>query len=221
MPGSLHGLHRHLFGQLGELPWSVPSGNWQEYPAWKWRKWHPPEKNTCCSRSFGKPVMELEELEEAVANYAIRATRKVRLEGSLASGLQVFIMTNRFREDQPQYSNSRILGLDEPTDDPIRIVQNAKKMLRDIYRSGYAYKKAGVILLDLVPSASPPGLCFLKSTGRPRREDFVNAVEEAASRYGGGGAFWGGQGIGKQWRMRREMRTPRYTTHWEDLLEVE
>jgi DNA polymerase V len=90
----------------------------------------PPRKNTCCSRSFGKPVMELDELEEAVANYAIRATRKVRSEGSLASGLQVFIMTNRFREDQPQYSNSRVLGLDEPTDDPIRIVQNAKKMLQ-------------------------------------------------------------------------------------------
>ena len=176
----------------------------------------PPRKNTCCSRSFGKPVMELDELEEAVANYAIRATRKVRSEGSLASGLQVFIMTNRFREDQPQYSNSRVLGLDEPTDDPIRIVQNAKKMLREMYRSGYAYKKAGVILLDLVSSASRQGLLF-EEHGSPRRKDFVNAVEEAASRYGGGGAFWGGQGIGKQWRMRREMRTPRYTTHWDDL----
>ena len=89
----------------------------------------PPRKNTCCSRSFGKPVTELEELEEAVANYGVRATRKIRSEGSLASGLQVFIMTNRFREDQPQYSNSRVLALDEPTDDPIRIVQNAKRML--------------------------------------------------------------------------------------------
>ena len=50
-----------------------------------------------------------------------------------------------------------------------------------------------------------------------RRQDFVNAVEEVASLYSGGGAFWGGQGIGKQWRMRREMRTPRYTTCWEEL----
>ena len=59
----------------------------------------PPRKNTCSSRSFGKAVTELEELEEAVANYAVKATRKVRSEGSLASGLQVFVMTNRFRED--------------------------------------------------------------------------------------------------------------------------
>jgi len=175
-----------------------------------------PRKNTCCSRSFGKPVVELDELEEAVANYAIRATRKIRSEGSLASGLQVFIMTNRFREDQPQYSNSRTLALDEPTDDPIRIVQNSKLLLRDIFRSGYAYKKAGVILLDLIPSAIRQTLLF-EEHDNPRRKDFVNAVEEAASQYGGGGAFWGGQGIGKQWRMRREMRTPRYTTCWADL----
>ena len=179
----------------------------------------PPRKNTCCSRSFGKPVTELEELEEAVANYGVRATRKIRAEGSLASGLQVFIMTNRFREDQPQYSNSRVLALDEPTDDPIRIVQNAKRILLDIYRPGYAYKKAGVILLDLVASSVRQSLLF-EEHGSPRRQDFVNAVEEAASRYGGGGAFWGGQGIGKQWRMKREMRTPRYTTCWEDLPEI-
>ena len=157
--------------------------------------------------------------EFSVAASKWRATRKIRSEGSLASGLQVFIMTNRFLEDQPQYSNSRTLALDEPTDDPIRIVQNAKRLLRDMFRSGYAYKKAGVILLDLVPATTRQTLLF-EEHGNPRRKDFVDAVEEAASRYGAGGAFWGGQGIGKQWRMRREMRTPRYTTCWEDLPEI-
>jgi DNA polymerase V len=176
----------------------------------------PPRKNTCCSRSFGKPVMDLEELEEAVANYAVRAVRKVRSEGSLVSGLQVFIMTNRFREDQAQYANSRALALDEPTDDPIRLVQNAKRLLREMFRPGYAYKKAGVILLDLVSSSFQQGLLF-EEHGSLRRRQFVNAVEEAASHYGTGGAFWGGQGIGKQWRMRREMRTPRYTTSWNEI----
>ena len=179
----------------------------------------PPRKNTCSSRSFGKPVTELEELEEAVANYAIKAVRKVRSEGSLASGLQVFVMTNRFREDHAQYSNARTLVFDEPTDDPIRIVQNAKGLLRSIFRSGYAYKKAGVILLDLVSSSFRQGLLF-EEHANPKRTQFVDAVEEAASRYGAGGAFWGGQGIGKQWSMRREMRTPRYTTSWEDLPKV-
>jgi DNA polymerase V len=128
-------------------------------------------------------------------------------------------MTNRFREDQPQYANSRTLALDEPTDDPIRIVQNAKRLLRSMFRPGYAYKKAGVILLDLVSSSFRQGLLF-EEHGSLHRSEFVDAVEEVASRYGAGGAFWGGQGIGKQWRMKREMRTPRYTTCWEDLPEI-
>ena len=176
----------------------------------------PPRKNTCCSRSFGKPVEELEELEEAVANYAIRATRKIRSQGSRAGGLQVFIMTNRFREDHAQYSNARTIALDEPTDDPIRIVQMAKSLLQQVYRSGFSYKKAGVILLDLVPAGCQQGLLF-EEHASPRRQEFVNTIEEVAGKYGAGRVIWGGQGIGKLWQMRREMRTPRYTTHWADL----
>ena len=175
-----------------------------------------PRKNTCCSRSFGKPVTGLEELEEAVANYAVRTTRKVRSEGSLACGLQVFLTTNRFRKDQPQYSNSRTLSLDEPTDDPIRIVKHAKSLLGSIYRKGYAYKKAGVLLLDLVSGGSRQGLLF-EEHGDERRRGFVNALEEVAARYGQSGAFLAAQGIRRSWSMKRESRTARYTTCWEEL----
>jgi DNA polymerase V len=95
-----------------------------------------PRKNTCSSRSFGRPVESLDELEEAVANYAVKATRKIRSEGSLASALQVFIKTNRFREDQEQYANARTLAFDEPTDRFDPVVKNAKSLLRSIYRKG-------------------------------------------------------------------------------------
>ena len=175
-----------------------------------------PRKNTCCSRSFGKPVTGLEELEEAVANYVVRAIRKVRSEGSLACGLQVFLTTNRFRKDQPQYSNSRTLSLDEPTDDPIRIVRNAKALLGSIYRKGYAYKKAGVLLLDLVPGRSTQGLLF-EEHGDERRRGFVNALEEVAARYGQSAGFLAAQGVRRSWSMKRESRTARYTTCWEEL----
>jgi len=158
------------------------------------------------------------ELEEAVANYAVRAIRKVRAEGSLACGIQVFVMTNRFREDQAQYSNARALSLDEPTDDPIRVIRRAKELLRSIYRPGYSYKKAGVILLDLVSSHSRQGLLF-EDFGNDRTRGFVDAVEEVAARYGTMGGFWAAQGIDHSWRMRREMRTPRYTTHWSEIPE--
>ena len=175
-----------------------------------------PRKNTCCSRSFGKPVTRLDELEEAVANYAVRATRKIRSEGSLASGLQVFVMTNRFREDQPQYSNSRSIGLDEPTDDPLRIVKNAKALLQSIYRKGYAYKKVGVLLLGLASASSRQGLLF-EEHRNTRRKDFVDVLEEIAARYGRSGAFLAAQGIDHSWRMKRQSRTPRYTTCWEEI----
>ena len=179
----------------------------------------PARKNTCCSRSFGKPLTELVELEEAVANYAVRAIRKVRSEGSLACGIQVFVMTNRFREDQAQYSNARALALDEPTDDPIRVIRRAKELLRAIFRPGYSYKKAGVILLDLVSSHSRQSLLF-EEFGDDRTRGFVNAVEEVAARYGPGGGFWAAQGMNRSWRMRREMRTPRYTTNWGEIPDI-
>ena len=175
-----------------------------------------PRKNTCCSRSYGKPVTRRGELEEAVANYAVRATRKVRAEGSLACGLQVFLSTNRFRKDEPQYSNSRTILLDEPTDDPIRIVKNAKALLNSIYRKGYSYKKAGVLLLDLVSGRSRQGLLF-EEHGDGRRRDFVNALDEVAARYGQSGAFLAAQGVRRSWSMKRQSRTARYTTCWDEL----
>ena len=175
-----------------------------------------PRKNTCSSRSFGRPVESLSELEEAVANYAVKATRKIRSEGSLASALQVFIKTNRFREDQEQYSNARTLAFDEPTDDLIRVVKNAKSLLRSIYRKGYAYKKAGVLLIDLIPKGAQQGLLF-EEHGNPRRKEFVDAFEEVASQYGQACAFLGAQGVKQKWSMRREMRTPRYTTSWDEI----
>jgi DNA polymerase V len=143
----------------------------------------------------------------------------VRAENSLASGVQVFVMTNRFREDQPQYSNSRALALDEPTDDPIRVIRRAKELLRSIYRPGYSYKKAGVILLDLIPAGSSQSLLF-EEFGDDRTRGFVDTVEEVAARYGPSGGFWAAQGMDHSWRMRRERRTPRYTTNWSEIPEV-
>jgi DNA polymerase V len=175
-----------------------------------------PKKNTCSSRSFGKPVTELEDLEEAVANYAVKASGKVRKERSLASGIQVFLATNRFRGNLPQYANSRTLAFDEPTDDIIRIVSKAKILLRSIYRSGFAYKKAGVILLDLVSNKRRQGLLF-EEHGSENRSAFVRSMEQVVATYGPNAGFLAAQGIKRSWSMKRANCTPRYTTNWEEL----
>ena len=116
-------------------------------------------------------------------------------------------------------ARARALALDEPTDNPIRVIRRAKELLRAIFRPGYFYKKAGVILLDLVSSHSRQGLLF-EEFGDDRTRGFVDAVEEVATRYGPSGGFWAAQGIDKSWSMRREMRTPRYTTNWSEIPEV-
>ncbi len=174
------------------------------------------KKNTCSSRSFGKPVTELGDLEEAVANYAVKACVKVRKEGSLASGIEVFLTTNRFREDLPQYANSGTLAFDEPTDDPIRVVVNAKNLLRSIFREGFAYKKVGVLLLDLVPSERRQALLF-EEHGDESRRRFVRAMEEVVATYGSNAGFLAAQGVKRSWGTKRENRTPRYTTSWDEL----
>ena len=106
--------------------------------------------------------------------------------------------------------------LDEPTDDPIRIVKTAKILLGSIYRKDYTYKKAGVILLDLVSRVSRQNLLF-EEHGNERRQSFVSAIEEVGARYGHAVNFLAAQGVGHSWQMKRESRTPRYTTCWEEL----
>jgi len=174
-----------------------------------------PKKNVCCSRSFSRTVTDLEELEEAVANHAVRATQKIRKEGSITCGLRVFIMTNRFSKD-PQYSNSRTIGFDEPSDDPIRILSTAKELLRSIYRKGYSYKKAGVMLLNLRTRDQDQELLFRDHYDK-KRNRLVKALESINSRYGTESAFLAAQGIDRSWDMKRQRRTPRYTTNWNEI----
>ena len=174
-----------------------------------------PKKNVCCSRSFGRTVTDLEELEEAVANHAVRATQKIRKEGSITCGLRVFIMTNRFSKD-PQYSNSKTIGFDEPSDDPIRILSTAKELLRSIYRKGYSYKKAGVMLLNLRTRDQDQELLFRDHYDK-KRNRLVKALESINSRYGTESAFLAAQGIDRSWDMKRQRRTPRYTTNWNEI----
>ncbi len=175
-----------------------------------------PKKNVCSSRSFARPVRELRDLEEAVANYAVKAACRIRREGSRARGLQVFVMTNRFRKDLPQYSNSRTMPLSEPTDDPIRILSNSRRLLRDIYRRGYAYKKAGVLLLDLEHGNQRQSHLF-EEHGSGKRGRLVQAMEEVTAAYGPRAAFFAAQGIDRSWSMKRRRLTPRYTTSWREL----
>ena len=111
------------------------------------------KKSICTSRSFNGMVTDFETLHTHVANYAARCAEKLRKEGSVASIISVFLNTNFFREDLPQYWNFQEKRLTVPTNSTIDICKAASEVLKQIYVKGYHYKKAGVIMMGIGPNA--------------------------------------------------------------------
>jgi DNA polymerase V len=184
----------------------------------------PDRKGVMASRSFGTPVDSLEELEEALANHVARAGEKIRRFGLLATGMEVFLRTNRFRKDQPQYSPGIVVTLDRATHATAELMTTARELLHRIHRPGYRYKKTGVHLTNLVPMEEyQPGLF---DRVKPGRIDVDRIVDEINSRLGDPRnpvitrASQGTLRSGKGWKMRAERHSPLYTTDWNQLPEA-
>ncbi|MGN1375274.1 MAG: Y-family DNA polymerase [Prevotella sp.] len=111
------------------------------------------KKSICTSRSFNGMITDINVLRTHVSNYAARCAEKLRKQGTVASIIGVFINTNVFREDLPQYRNFMEKRLITPTDSTIEIVKTANGLLKQLYRKGYHYKKAGVIVMGIAPNS--------------------------------------------------------------------
>ncbi|MBT6958719.1 MAG: Y-family DNA polymerase [Opitutae bacterium] len=175
-----------------------------------------PRQNICSSRSFGRPVMELHDMEEALSSYVMTAVQRMRGEGSLAHGIQVFLATNSFKENTPQYHNSISESLPEPTDDLLAITSAALRLLRRIYRNGYAYKKTGLLLLDLMSHSLRQTNLFTEDKTR-NREALNHALDQVMDTHGRDSVFLASQGIRRGWQMRRDKRSQGWTTMWDEI----
>ena len=111
------------------------------------------KKSICISRSFNGMITDLDGLRTHVSNFAARCSEKLRQQGTVASIVGVFLHTNAFREDLPQYWNFQEMRLITPTNSSITIVEAANNVLRKVYRQDYHYKKAGVIVMGIAPNA--------------------------------------------------------------------
>jgi DNA polymerase V len=111
------------------------------------------KKSICTSRSFNGMISDLETLKIHVANYAARCAEKLRQQNTVASIVGVFLNTNYFREDLPQYWQFKELNLPTPTNSTTTIVESAHGILEEIYKEGYRYKKAGVIVMGIAPTS--------------------------------------------------------------------
>jgi len=175
----------------------------------------PDRKGVMASRSFGSPVESLEELEEALANHVARASEKVRCFGLLATRMEVFVQTNRFKKEEPQYSRGIAITLDRPTSSSAELMTVARDLLRQIYRPGYRYKKTGVQLVNLVTEDEYQPELF----DRPSSTIHVDKIVDEINRRLGDPknpvitrASQGTLRSGKGWRMRSERHSPHYTT---------
>ncbi|SMP51849.1 Y-family DNA polymerase [Noviherbaspirillum suwonense] len=178
----------------------------------------PPKKQIVSSRSFGRMVMTYEELGEALSTYVLRAAEKLRVQKSVAGALQVFVMTNVFRETDPQYSNGIVIPLPNPTNDTLKLVAAALYGLKRIYKPGYAYKKCGVMLMDLSPQHQRQGSLFSQVEDVARHSDaLMSVLDSINARYGRDTLTVAAAGTRNTWVARAENKTPCYTTRWSEL----
>jgi len=176
----------------------------------------PSKKSLAVSRMFGRSVTSVQELNEAVATYASRAGEKLR-EGELAAGaLTVFITTSRFIEKR--YFNSFGIEFPVQTSDSIEIIQEALLGLKKIYRKGYEYKKAGVLLHDFVDEKKIQGNLFDR-VDRGKSKRLMQAIDKINYR-GICPVHWGAEGFTKPWHTQFKHLSPKYTTRWDQLPKV-
>jgi DNA polymerase V len=179
-----------------------------------------PRQQIMVSRSFGAPVSALDDLSESVAYFATRAAEKLRRDGSVAASLCVFIRTNPFNENEEQYSNSIVLPLPQPTDDTTKLVKAALCGLKSLYRPALHYKKSGVLLMGLHEKGSAQRTLF-DDPGEQARSDKMMYVMDSINRsMGKDSVTIGATGTKKRWTMRRDQKTPSYTTEWNELVEA-
>jgi DNA polymerase V len=181
----------------------------------------PPKQQIVSSRSFGMPVTTLDELAQSISLYISRAAEKLRNQQSYAGSLTVFIHTSRFRENEPQYSNSRTIALSSHTDSTTRLAQIAVWALGTIYQPGYNYSKAGVMLGEIVPDAGVQGDMFGNSIPNSKSDGLMDVLDRVNAKMGKGKLIVGSQGYGQPWAMKQGNISPRYTTNWDELLRVD
>ena len=163
-----------------------------------------PSKRKSCvvSRSFGKRVEKLQEMKEAVANYSLNASEKIRSESLNAKSITIFIRTSPFQSRFGYYSNSKTIDFPIATDNSIEIVKAAIEGLESIFKNGYRYQKAGIMLTGL--SNSNEGENLFSSEKDKKIGNLMRSIDKTNYRYGRSTLSLASAGIQKKWNMRRE-----------------
>lgn len=180
----------------------------------------PSKKQIMTSRSFGEAVTSLPELRQAVTSFATRAAEKLRRQHSAAGALHVFIQTSPFRLKDPQHGASITIPLPYPTDDTLLLVRAATAGLLRLFRSGFPYRKAGVMLVDVGPVATTQRDLFEDDAGRRRRRQLMQTLDRINGAFGSGTIHSAADAGSQRWKLKAANRSPAYTTRWDALIEA-
>lgn len=204
-----------LMGITGVRTWK----ELQSIPCIEFEDGFEAKQSICVSRSFSTEIYDLKELQEQIANFASDMAEKLRKQHSVTSEVTVFAYTNRFREDLPQTHSSSLVTYTTPTAEQRTIVASAVQATSDLFRSGYGYKKAGVIATGIMDQSDIMQSMFEDTDSIEREHKITSALDAINSTFGAGTVKLAVQGSGHI-KSTRENQSPHYTTRWTDLPKV-
>lgn len=179
----------------------------------------PAKKAIVSSRSFGRPVTAKKDVKEAIALFTARAAEKMRLQKSASTLMTVFLRTNPFKENKPQYHNGCLVQLPVPTNSTAELLEYAARGVDQIFREGYEYNKVGIMLTGFVPFDNSQ-MALFETKNRQKMAVITDLVDKINLEMGPETIKYAATGTKRDWFMRREMLSPRYTTNWNELPEA-
>ncbi|HEF0124967.1 TPA: Y-family DNA polymerase [Citrobacter youngae] len=189
-------------------------------PCLELEEFAPVKQEIVCSRSFGERITNYDAMRQAICSYASRAAEKLRGEHQFCRFISTFVKTSPFALNEPYYGNSASVKLLTPTQDSRDIIAAATRSLDAIWKDGHRYQKAGVMLGDFFSQGIAQLNLFDDNAPRRGSEKLMEVLDHLNAKEGKGALYFAGQGIQQQWAMKREMLSPRYTTRYEDLLQI-
>ena len=203
--------HMHV---VGLRMWSELRGEpcigFEEFPADK--------KQIATTRTFDRDIDDYEELHHRIAQYVASCAEKLRRQRSLCGEINVFLLTNRHKEYLPQHYENRMEILSVPTDSTLELTSHAVRLLRRIFRPGFAYKRAGVILSDLRSKGGIQTDLF-DATDRNKHDRLMEAVDALNDRFGRHRLVTAAEGF-EPFKMNRNHLSQRYTTDWQQIIKA-
>lgn len=179
---------------------------------------HADKKSISTTRSFDKSHTDIEHLKERVSTFASTCAEKLRAQNSQCNSIMVFLLTNRFREDSPQYSPSIVVKMPYASNSSIELSQFAISGLERIFKTGYEYKKAGVVVMDFNHEEEHQLNIFENSN--PKHKLLMDAMDEMNQSIGQKKIKLASQDLDRTWKMKQEKLSPRYTTQLSEVISI-